>query len=113
MTDKGYEDGRKFRDSMSAVLKSAIFSPTVVPQAFKPLVEIGINYDFYSGRPLIGHFEKMKETEAYEHEYQWQISREISRDVFESEYAAPSLPYSNRLSTHHEDLHDNNEDSEE
>jgi hypothetical protein len=63
MTDKGYEDGRKFRDSMSAVLKSALFSPTVVPQAFKPLVEIGINYDFFSGRPLIGHFEKMKETE--------------------------------------------------
>jgi hypothetical protein len=63
LTDKGYEDGRKFRDSMSAVLKSSIFSPTVVPQAFKPLVEIGINYDFYSGRPLIGHFEKMKETE--------------------------------------------------
>jgi Large polyvalent protein associated domain 38 len=63
MTDKGYEDGRKFRDSMSAVLKASIFSPTVVPQAFKPLVEIGINYDFYSGRPLIGHFEKMKETE--------------------------------------------------
>ena len=63
MTDKGYEDGRKFRDSMSAVLKSALFSPTVVPQAFKPLVEIGINYDFFSGRPLVGHFEKMKATE--------------------------------------------------
>lgn len=63
LTDKGYEDGRKFRDSMSAVLKSAIFSPTVVPQVFKPLVEIGINYNFYSGRPLIGQFEKMKETE--------------------------------------------------
>jgi hypothetical protein len=61
MTDKGYEDGRKFRDSMAAVLKSALFSPTVVPQAFKPLVEIGINYDFFSGRPLIGHFEKMKD----------------------------------------------------
>ena len=63
MTDKGYEDGRKFRDSMAAVLKASLFSPTVVPQAFKPLVEIGINYDFYSGRPLVGHFEKMKETE--------------------------------------------------
>lgn len=62
LTDKGYEDGRKFRDSMAAVVKSSIFTPTVVPQAFKPLVEIGINYDFYSGRPLIGHFEKMKET---------------------------------------------------
>jgi hypothetical protein len=63
MTDKGYEDGRKFRDSMAQVLKSALFSPTVVPQAFKPLVEIGINYNFFSGRPLIGHFEKMKATE--------------------------------------------------
>ena len=53
--------------------------------------------------------EKKKEAEAYEHEYQWQISREISRDVFESEHA-----YSNRLSTHHEEhLYDNNEDSEE
>ncbi len=53
--------------------------------------------------------EKKKESEAYEHEYQWQISREISRDVFESEHA-----YSNRLSTHHEEhLYDNNEDSEE
>ena len=52
--------------------------------------------------------EKKKESEAYEHEYQWQISREISRDVFESEYA-----YSNPLSTHNEDLHENNEDSEE
>jgi len=60
MTDKGYEDGRKFRDSMSAVLKSSIFSPTVVPQAFKPLVEIGINYDFYSGRPLIGRSEERR-----------------------------------------------------
>jgi hypothetical protein len=63
LTDKGYEDGRKFRDSMSAVLKSSLFSPTVVPQAFKPLVEVGMNYNFYSGRPLIGQFEKMKETE--------------------------------------------------
>ena len=53
--------------------------------------------------------EEKKESEAYEHEYQWQISREISRDVFESEHA-----YSNRLSTHHEEhLYDNNEDSEE
>ena len=53
--------------------------------------------------------EKKKESEAYEHEYEWQMSREISRDVFESEYT-----YSNRLSTHHEEhLYDNNEDSEE
>ena len=62
LTDKGYEDGRKFRDSVKAALGSALLSPTVVPQALKPLVEVGINYNFYSGRPLIGEFEKKKET---------------------------------------------------
>jgi hypothetical protein len=62
LTDKGYEDGRKFRDSIKAALGSALFSPTVVPQAIKPLVEVGINYNFFSGRPLIGQFEKKKET---------------------------------------------------
>lgn len=62
LTDKGYEDGRKFRDSVKAALGSALLSPTVVPQAIKPLVEVGINYNFFSGRPLIGEFEKKKET---------------------------------------------------
>ena len=62
ITDKGYEDGRKFRDSIKNVLGSAIFSPTPVPQAIKPLVEVGINYSFFTGRPLIGEFEKKKET---------------------------------------------------
>jgi hypothetical protein len=62
LTDQGYEDGRKFRDSIKAALGSALLSPTVVPQAIKPLVEVGINYNFFSGRPLIGEFEKKKET---------------------------------------------------
>ena len=63
MTDKGYEDGRKFRDSMKAALASALFSPTAVPQAIKPLVEVGINYDFFTGRPIIGQFQKKLEVE--------------------------------------------------
>jgi hypothetical protein len=62
ITDKGYEDGRKFRDSIKNVLGSALLSPTAVPQAIKPLVEVGINYNFFTGRPLIGEFEKKKET---------------------------------------------------
>jgi hypothetical protein len=62
ITDKGYEDGRKFRDSIKNVLGSALLSPTPVPQAIKPLVEVGINYSFFTGRPLIGEFEKRKET---------------------------------------------------
>lgn len=62
ITDKGYEDGRKFRDSIKNVLGSALLSPTAVPQAIKPLIEVGINYNFFTGRPLIGEFEKKKET---------------------------------------------------
>jgi hypothetical protein len=63
MTDKGYEDGRKFRDSISAALANSILSPTAVPQAIKPLVEVGINYNFFQGRPLIGSYQKKLETE--------------------------------------------------
>jgi hypothetical protein len=63
LTDKGYEDGRKFRDSMQNALFNAVASPTPVPQAIKPLVEVGINYNFFQGRPLVGTFQKGLETE--------------------------------------------------
>jgi hypothetical protein len=62
MTDNGASDGRKFRDSMKAALGNALFSPTVVPQAIKPLVEVGINYNFFQGRPLIGTYQQGLET---------------------------------------------------
>jgi hypothetical protein len=63
LTNNGYEDGRKFRDSMTAVLANAFLSPTAVPQAIKPLVEVGINYDFFQYKPLIGVYQKNLETE--------------------------------------------------
>jgi hypothetical protein len=63
MTDKGYEDGRKFRDSMAAALGSSLLGPTAVPQAIKPLVEVAINYDFFQGKPLIGTYQKKLDTE--------------------------------------------------
>lgn len=63
MTDKGYEDTRKFRDSMKNALYNAIASPTAVPQAVKPLLEVGINYNFFQGRPLVGTFQKGLELE--------------------------------------------------
>jgi hypothetical protein len=62
MTDKGYEDGRKFRESMAAALGSSLLGPTAVPQAIKPLVEVAINYDFFQGRPLIGTYQQKLET---------------------------------------------------
>lgn len=58
MTNQGATDGRKFRDSMKAAVGNALFSPTPVPQAIKPIVEVGINYNFFQGRPLIGTYQK-------------------------------------------------------
>jgi hypothetical protein len=63
LTDNGYADGRKFRDSMTSVLANAFLSPTTVPQAIKPLIEVGINYDFFQYKPLIGVYQKNLETE--------------------------------------------------
>lgn len=63
ITDKGYEDGRKFRDSMANALGNSFLSPTVVPQAIKPGLEVLVNYDFFQGRPLIGEYQKRLEKE--------------------------------------------------
>lgn len=54
LTDQGFEDGTKARRAMSDALKNAILGPTPVPQAFKPLVEVALNRNFYMGRPIIG-----------------------------------------------------------
>jgi vacuolar-type H+-ATPase subunit H len=62
LTDKGYEDGRKFRESMYNALVNSLSSPTVVPQIFKPALEVYVNYDFFQGRPVIGTYQKSKET---------------------------------------------------
>ena len=62
MTDNGASDGRKFRDSMKAALGNALFSPTVVPQIVKPVFEVGINYNFFQGRPLVGTYQQGLET---------------------------------------------------
>jgi hypothetical protein len=63
ITDKGYEDGAKFRTSMFDALVNATLSPTPIPQIVKPILEVAINYDFFQGKPLIGTFEKNKDLE--------------------------------------------------
>ena len=63
ITDQGAADGRKFRDSLKAALGNALFGPTPVPQAVKPIVEAIANYSFFQGRPLVGTFQKGLELE--------------------------------------------------
>jgi hypothetical protein len=44
-------------------LANSLLSPTAVPQAIKPIIEVAINRDFFQGRPLIGTYQKKLETE--------------------------------------------------
>lgn len=66
MTDQGFEDGTKARRAMTDALVNAITGPTPVPQAFKPMVEVALNRNFYTGRPIIGRgIENLKTSEQY------------------------------------------------
>lgn len=61
LTDNGYEDGAKFRSSVTSLLANSFLSPTTVPQAIKPFLEVGINYDFFQQKPLVGVFQSKKD----------------------------------------------------
>jgi hypothetical protein len=63
LTDTGYSDGRKMRNGMADSLTNMILSPTAVPQAVKPALEVMTNYDFFSGRPIVGTGLKERPTE--------------------------------------------------
>ena len=54
MTDNAFTDGKKIRRAMSDSLKNAVLSPTVAPQAIKPLLEVATNYNFFTGRSIVG-----------------------------------------------------------
>jgi 23S rRNA maturation mini-RNase III len=63
LTDNGMSDAKKARTSMFDALVNAVSSPTPVPQAIKPVLEVAVNYDFFQGKPVVGFFEKQKEAE--------------------------------------------------
>ena len=54
MTDNSFTDGKKIRRAMSNSLSNMVMSPTAVPQAFKPILEVATNHDFFTGRSIIG-----------------------------------------------------------
>ena len=63
MTDNAFTDNKKIRRAMSSALAEAVLSPTVVPQVFKPFLEVGVNYSFFTGRSIIGQHLAGLETE--------------------------------------------------
>jgi hypothetical protein len=48
------EDGTKAAKAIKMGLVNAIASPSVMPQALKPLAEVAMNYDYFTGRPIAG-----------------------------------------------------------
>ena len=91
LTDKGYEDGAKFRTSIKDALINAISSPTPMPQVVKPVLEVAINYDFFQGKPVIGQFEKQKEMERQFNDSTSELSKLLGKTGFVSPIAADHL----------------------
>ena len=54
MTDNAFTDGKKIRRAMGDALSNAILSPTAVPQAVKPILEVATNHNFFTGRSIVG-----------------------------------------------------------
>jgi len=52
--DQGAEDGTKAAHALKMGLINAIASPNVMPQAIKPIFEVSLNKDFYTGRDIVG-----------------------------------------------------------
>jgi hypothetical protein len=88
ITDDGLTDGPRFRNSVGEILANTLLSPTVVPQAVKPLVEVGINHSFFTGRPLIGAYEQQMEKSRQFNEYTSELGKIIGGSGLVSPIAA-------------------------
>ena len=62
LTKKGFEDPKKFRDSMKTWLISSVSSPNLVGQYIKPIVEVALNKDFFMDRDLVPYYQEKMET---------------------------------------------------
>jgi len=81
ITDKGLSDGATFRTAMTDNLWNAIASPQPIPQTFKTLFEVGINHDFFQGRPIVGAFEAKKEAERQFNDSTSELSKWIGHNI--------------------------------
>lgn len=54
MTDEMTLDGTATRQALSDALIDAVSGPTAVPQFIKPVIEVSLNRNFFTGRPIVG-----------------------------------------------------------
>lgn len=57
------EDATKAKKAIGAAVSNALLSPNVMPQAIKPLVEVGLNKNLWTGQPIVGQGQEMLEKE--------------------------------------------------
>jgi hypothetical protein len=81
ITDNGLSDGASFRKAMTDNLVNAIASPQPIPQTIKPLLEVGINRDFFQGRPIVGAFEEKREAERQFNDSTSELSKWIGHNI--------------------------------
>jgi hypothetical protein len=56
------EDGTKAKKALYEGFMNALGSPNVVPQVIKPTLEVAVNHDFFTGRPIVGQGVEQLET---------------------------------------------------
>ena len=78
MLEEGTSDPAKFRAAITQSLLNTVLSPTTVPQAIKPALEVGINYNFFTGRQIVGPFEQQKAASLQFNEYTSELSKALS-----------------------------------
>ena len=85
MTEQGTTDGAKFREAMTEAIKNTVLGPTAVPQVVKPVLEVGLNRSFYTGRPLVGIYQQPLEASLQYTETTSELAKALSaaagRDV--------------------------------
>ena len=71
-------DDTKLMKSLADATALAIVGPTPLPQAITPILETSINYDFFTGRPIVGQFEQQLEKELQYNNSTMEIARLFS-----------------------------------
>jgi hypothetical protein len=92
MTDNAMEDGRTFRDALATALVNGVASPMAVPQILKPMVEVAIDRNFFTGRPLVSQAYANLPAYLQQTEYTSELSNFIgdaSHAVFGGEGLSP------------------------